>query len=233
MDLVTKLPKTPRQNDSIWESSSSEVLNDIYIREVVSRDREDLGTQMQISTTFHPQTDGQSERLIQTLEDMRRASVIHFSGSWDAHLPLAKFVYNNSYHYSIKMSPYEMLYGRKCRTLICWARVGRVAYRLKLPEELSGIHDTFHLSQLRKCLIDEASYVSLQEMKVNDKLSYVEEPVRIIDQQIKKLRDKTISLLNVQWRHRKGSKFTWETEEWMIVYCPSVYQEWFVKALTE
>ncbi|GJR80413.1 putative reverse transcriptase domain-containing protein [Tanacetum coccineum] len=78
--------------------------------------QEELGTRLHISTTFHPQTDGQSERTIQTLEDMLRACVIDFGGNWDDHLPFVEFAYNNSYHASIKMSPYEMLYGRKCRT---------------------------------------------------------------------------------------------------------------------
>ena len=71
---------------------------------------------MHLSTAYHPQTDGQSERTIQTLEDMLRACVIEYEGSWDTHLPLVEFAYNNSYHSSIKMDPYELLYGRKCRT---------------------------------------------------------------------------------------------------------------------
>ncbi|GJY23899.1 reverse transcriptase domain-containing protein [Tanacetum coccineum] len=79
--------------------------------------QEELGTRLHMSTTFHPQMDSQSERTIQTLEDMLRACTIDFGGNWDDHLPLVEFAYNNSYHTSIKMSPYEMLYGRKCRTL--------------------------------------------------------------------------------------------------------------------
>ncbi|GJV55273.1 putative reverse transcriptase domain-containing protein [Tanacetum coccineum] len=163
MDLITKLPKTPRQCDAIWvivdrltksaiflpikESMSSEALAELYLREVVARhgvpvsivsDRdnrftsrfwqrfqEDLGTRVHFSTTYHPQTDGQSERTIQTLEDMLRACAIDFGGSWDKYLPLAEFSYNNSYHSSIKMPPYEMLYGRKCRTPICWGEIGQ------------------------------------------------------------------------------------------------------------
>ena len=73
-----------------------------------------LGTKLHFSTTFHPQTDGQSERTIQTLEDMLRACVMEFRGSWDTHLPLMEFAYNNSYQASIGMAPYEALYGRKC-----------------------------------------------------------------------------------------------------------------------
>ncbi|GJR54711.1 putative reverse transcriptase domain-containing protein [Tanacetum coccineum] len=86
--------------------------------------QEELRTRLHMSTTFHPQTDGQSERTIQTLEDMLRACVIDFGENWDDQLPLVEFAYNNSYHASINMPPYEMLYGRKCRTPLCWDEVG-------------------------------------------------------------------------------------------------------------
>ena len=84
-----------------------------------------LGTRLHFSTTFHPQRDGQSERTIQTLEDMLRACVMEFRGSWDTHLPLMEFAYNNSYQANISMAPYEALYGRKCRTPVCWDEVAK------------------------------------------------------------------------------------------------------------
>ncbi|KAD3641361.1 hypothetical protein E3N88_30585 [Mikania micrantha] len=124
------------------------------------------------------------------LEDMLRTCIIDFGGSWDDYLPLAEFSYDNSYHSSIGMPPYEMLYGWKCRTPVlrrtrevkpCFigpfkiiARIGSVAYRLELPEELNGIHDTFHVSYLRKCLADESAYVPLEDLEIDDKLNYVE-----------------------------------------------------------
>ncbi|GJQ93229.1 putative nucleotidyltransferase, ribonuclease H [Tanacetum coccineum] len=83
-----------------------------------------LGTNLDMSTAYHPKTDGQSERTIQTLEDMLRACVIDFGSGWDKHLPLAEFSYNNSYHASIKAAPFEALYGRKCRSPVCWSEVG-------------------------------------------------------------------------------------------------------------
>ncbi|GKE56871.1 putative reverse transcriptase domain-containing protein [Tanacetum coccineum] len=83
-----------------------------------------LGTDISIITAYHPETDGQSERTIQTLEDMLRACVIDFGKGWVKHFPLAEFSYNNSYHASIKAAPYEALYGRKCRSPVCWAEVG-------------------------------------------------------------------------------------------------------------
>ena len=83
-----------------------------------------MGTQLKFSTTFHPQTDGQSERTIQILEDMLRACVLDFEGSWVKYLPLIEFSYNNSYQATIGMAPYELLYGRKCRSPIHWDEVG-------------------------------------------------------------------------------------------------------------
>nr|GEY13955.1 reverse transcriptase domain-containing protein [Tanacetum cinerariifolium] len=161
--------------------------------------QEELKTRLDMSTAYHPQTNDQSERTIQTLEDMLRACVLDFEGSWDVHLPLVKFSYNNSYHSSMRLVPFEALYGRKCRSLIMWAEIGEgqlirpelvqentkkisqindrlkdahdrqkiyadkrrkplefsvglVAYRLRLPEELNGVHDTFYVSNLKKGL---------------------------------------------------------------------------------
>ncbi|KAJ0444256.1 putative nucleotidyltransferase, Ribonuclease H [Helianthus annuus] len=83
-----------------------------------------LGKRLNFITAYHPHADGQSERTIQTLEDMLRECIIDLGGSWDEHLPLINFSYNNSYHTSIKVAPFEGLYGRKCRTAVCWAEVG-------------------------------------------------------------------------------------------------------------
>ncbi|GJW74481.1 reverse transcriptase domain-containing protein [Tanacetum coccineum] len=84
------------------------------------------GTSLDMSTAYHPETDGQSKRTIQTLKDMLRAFVIDFGNGWVNHLPLVKFSYNNSYHVSIKVAPFEALYGQKCRSPVCWAEVGKV-----------------------------------------------------------------------------------------------------------
>ncbi|GKA50150.1 putative reverse transcriptase domain-containing protein, partial [Tanacetum coccineum] len=202
-------------------------------------------------------TDGQSERIIQMLEDMLRACVIDFGRSWNIHLPLAEFSYNNSYHSSIRCAPFEALYGKKCRSPVLWAeigdrgligpelvrettdkvvvirdrlkvvrdrqksyadnrrkplefqvgdhvmlkvspwkgvvrfgkkgklaprfvgpfeildRIGLVAYRLRLPEELSSVHDMFHVSNLKKCLANANLHVPLDEIKVDKTLRVV------------------------------------------------------------
>ena len=83
-----------------------------------------MGTQLDFSTAYHPQTDGQTERTIQTLEDMLRMCVLDLKQDWDQYLPLVEFAYNNSYHSSIGMPPYEALYGRKYRSPLCWTEVG-------------------------------------------------------------------------------------------------------------
>ena len=80
-----------------------------------------------MSTAFHPQTDGQSERTIQLLEEMLRACVLDHKGRWEEHLPLVEFAYNNSYQASIQMASYEALYGRKCRSSLCWIEVGEIS----------------------------------------------------------------------------------------------------------
>ena len=93
------------------------------------------------------------------------------------------------------------------------ARVGEVAYRLELPPELSQIHNTFHVSQLRKCLADESAHVPIDDIQVDERLNYVERPIAILERKTKSLRNKEIGLVKVQWQHRKGSEWTWEPEE--------------------
>ncbi|GJQ98411.1 putative reverse transcriptase domain-containing protein [Tanacetum coccineum] len=223
--------------------------------------------------------------MFKTLEDMLRACVIDFGGSWDVHLPLAEFSYNNSYHSSIRCAPFEALYGRKCRSLVLWAeiressligpelvqettdkvvlikeklkaardhqksyvdnrrkplefkvgdrvmlkvspwkgvihvrkkgklalryvgpfeileRIGPVAYRLRLPEELSGVHDTFHVSNLKKCLADASLHMPLDDIKVDKIHRFVEEPVEIMDREVKSLKRSKISLVKVHWNY--------------------------------
>ncbi|GKC39906.1 putative reverse transcriptase domain-containing protein [Tanacetum coccineum] len=307
MDFVTKLPKTQRGNDTIWvivdrltksaiilpmrETYSMEKLARMYLKEKA------LGTSLDMSTAYHPQTNGQSERTIQNLEDMLRAYVIDFGNGWVKHLPLVEFSYNNSYHASIKGTQFEPLYGRKYRSPVCWAKVGdarltgpelihettekivqikqriqaardrqksyadvrrkplefqvgdrvmlkvspwkgvvrfgkrgklnpryigpfkvlakvgTVAYRLELPQQLSRVHSTFHVSNLKKCLSDEPLAVPLDEIHIDDKLRFVEEPVEIMDREVKRLKRSRIPIIKVRWNSRRGPEFTWERED--------------------
>ncbi|GJV73957.1 putative reverse transcriptase domain-containing protein [Tanacetum coccineum] len=184
-----------------------------------------LGTSLDMSTAYHPQTDGQSERTIQTLEDMLHACAINFGNGWVNHLPLVKFSYNNSYHASIKAAPFEALYGvvrfGKRGKLNPWyvgpykvlEKVGEVAYKLELPEELGRVHNTFHVSNLKKWYADEPLVIPLDGLHFDDKLKFVEELVEIMDREVKQLKRSRIPLVKVRWNSRRGLEFTWERED--------------------
>ncbi|GJX56751.1 putative reverse transcriptase domain-containing protein [Tanacetum coccineum] len=217
------------------ETDSMEKLVRMYLKEVVTRhgipvsiicDRDPrfasnlwrslqkaLGTNLDMSTAYHPQTDGESETTIQTLEDMLRACVIDFGNGWVRHLPLVELSYNNSYHANIKAAPFKALYGQKCRSPVCWAEVGSIAYKLELPQELRRVHNTFHVSNLKKCYSDEPLAVPLEGLHVDDKLRFVEEPVEIIDQEVKRLKQSRIPIIKLQWNSRRGHEFTWERKD--------------------
>ncbi|GJX26237.1 putative reverse transcriptase domain-containing protein [Tanacetum coccineum] len=130
---------------------------------------------------------------------MLRACVIDFRNGWVKHLPLVEFSYNNSYHASIKAAPFEALYGRKCRSPVCWAeiRLEPVAYKLELPQELSRVHSTFHVSNLKKCYSDGPLAVLLDGLHIDDKLHFVEEPVDIMDQEVKRLKQSRFLIVKV------------------------------------
>nr|GEW59883.1 putative reverse transcriptase domain-containing protein [Tanacetum cinerariifolium] len=202
-----------------------------------------LGTRLDMSTAYHHETDGQSERTIQTFKDTLHACVIDFRNGWERHLLLVEFSYNNSYHASIKAAPFEALYGRKCRSsriqaardrqksyayvrrkpldfqvgdrvmLKVLAKVETVPYRLKFPEQLSRVHSTFHLSNVKKCLSDEPLAISLDEIHIDDKLRFVEEPLEIMDREVKRLKQSRIPIIKVQWNSKRGPEFTWERED--------------------
>ncbi|GKB45515.1 hypothetical protein Tco_0896268 [Tanacetum coccineum] len=93
------------------------------------------------------------------------------------------------------------------------AKVGTVAYRLKLPQQLSRVHSTFHISNLKKCLSDESLVILLDEVQVDDKLHFVEEPVEIIDRKVKWLKKIRIPIIKVRWNSRRGPEFKWELED--------------------
>ncbi|GJV17767.1 putative reverse transcriptase domain-containing protein [Tanacetum coccineum] len=200
-----------------------------------------LCTILHMSTAYHPETDGQSERTIQTLEDMLRACVIDFINGWVKHLPLAEFSYNNSYHASIKAAPFEALYDRKCHSPVCWAKVGEVQLtgpeivqdttekiiqikqrnqaardRQKSYADLKRKPMEFQVGDrvmLKKCYSDEPLAVPLEGLHIDDKLRFVEEPVEIMDREVKRLKQSRIPIVKVRWNSRRGPEFTWERED--------------------
>ncbi|GJS99799.1 putative reverse transcriptase domain-containing protein [Tanacetum coccineum] len=125
--------------------------------------------------------------------------------------------HDGSYHASIKAAPFEALYGRKCRSPLCLAevlaKVGTVAYILELPQQLSRVHSTFHVSNLKKCLSDEPLAILLEEVHIDDKLHFVEEPVEVMDRKVKRLKQSRILIIKVRWNSRRGPEFTWERED--------------------
>jgi hypothetical protein len=311
-------------------TDSMEKLAELYVREVVrlhgvpisivsDRDprftskfwkklHEALGTKLNFSTAYHPQSDGQSERTIQTLEDMLRLCVLDFKGSWIRYLPLVEFAYNNSFQATIGMAPYEALYGRKCRSPLYWDEVGEqqllgpemiqdtkdkvalirkrmltaqsrqksyadkhrrtlefevgdlvylkvspmrgvmrfgkkgklspryvgpfqvlkrvspLAYKIELPPNLEGVHDVFHVSQLRKCVHDPLHVISYEPLDIQPNLTYEELPVQILDRKEQQLRTKTIPLVKVLWRNHAVEEASWELESDMRNRYPHLFE---------
>ncbi|KAG7556957.1 Reverse transcriptase domain [Arabidopsis suecica] len=136
MDFVTGLPTGIKsKHNAVWVVVDINKDRDTRFTSHLAFQKA-LGTRVNLSTAYHPQTDGQSERTIQTLEDMLRACILDWGGNWEKYLRLVEFAYNNSYQASIGMSPYEALYGRACRTPLCWTPVGeRMLFGLKIVDE--------------------------------------------------------------------------------------------------
>ncbi|GKC01859.1 putative reverse transcriptase domain-containing protein, partial [Tanacetum coccineum] len=233
------------------EDDTLEKLTRQYLKEVVSRhgvpvliisDRDRkftsyfwkslhkaLGTRLDMSKAYHPQTDSQSERTIQTLEDMLHACVLDFRKGWDKHLPLVEFSYNNNYHTSIKVAPFEVFYRRKFRSPICWAEVGysqltgpeiihettekivQIKSRIQATRDRQKSYADVRRKPLefqvgdkvmlkaspwkRKCMSDETLAILLDEIQVNDKLHFIEEPVEIMDHEVKRLKQSRIPIV--------------------------------------
>ena len=102
------------------------------------------------------------------------------------------------------------------------ARIGPVAYKLNLPHELSNVHPTFHVSNLKKCLSDETLVIPLDEIEINESLNFVEEPVEIMDREVKQTKQSRISIVKVRWNAKRGPEFTWEREDQMKLKYPSL-----------
>nr|GEW91378.1 putative reverse transcriptase domain-containing protein [Tanacetum cinerariifolium] len=196
MDFITKLPRTPSGYDSIW-----------------------------------------------TLEDMLRTYVIDFGSGWDKHLPLAEFSYNNSYHTSIKAAPFEVLYQRKCRSPVCWSEFGdaqltgpemicettkmivQIKNRLLAARSRQKSYADVRRKPLEfeKCLSDEDLIIPFDKVRIDEKLHFIEEPVKIIDREEKQLKQSRIPIVKVRWNSRRGPEYTWEREDQMWKKYPHLF----------
>ncbi|GJR21188.1 putative reverse transcriptase domain-containing protein [Tanacetum coccineum] len=248
-----------------------ETLTRLYIKEIVSRHREPisiildrdshftsrfwqslqsaLGTQLDMSMAYIPETDGKSERTIQTLEDMLRASPfevtyvekcdhcflaevgdVQLTGPEIIHETTEKIVQirqrlqaardrQRSYA-NIRRKPLEFQVGDRVMLKVS---PRKVAYKLELPEELSNVHSTFHVSNLKKCLSDESLVIPIKELRLDDKLNFVEEPVEIMDREVKQLKQSRIPIVKVRWNSKRGPEFTWEREDQIRAKYPHLF----------
>ncbi|TYJ96909.1 pol protein [Cucumis melo var. makuwa] len=290
MDFITGLPRTLRGFTVIWvvvdrltksvhfvsgkSTYTASKWAQLYMSKITA-----MGTRLDFSTAFHPQTDGQTERLNQVLEDMLRACALEFPGSWDSHLHLMEFAYNNSFQATIGMAPFEALYDKCCRSLVCWGesrqksyadvrwrdlefdvgdnvflkvapmkgvvrferrgklsprfvgsfeileRIGPVAYRLALPPSLSVVHDMFHVSMLRKYVLDPSHVVDYEPLEIDENLSYTKQPVEVLAREVKMLRNREIPLVKVLWPNHRVEEATWEREDDMRSRYPDLFEE--------
>ncbi|GJY32116.1 putative reverse transcriptase domain-containing protein [Tanacetum coccineum] len=244
MDFIVGIPRTP---------SGMEKLTQLYLKEIVCRhgvpisiisDRDSkfasrfwrslqgaLGTQLDMSTAYHPQTDGQSKRTIQTLEDM--LSPVCWSEVGDSQLTGPEMIRettekivqikNRLLTARSRQKSYAdgvIRFGKRGKLSPQYIgpfkvleRVGLVAYKLELPRELQGIHNTFHVSNLKKCLSDESLVIPLDEIQLDDKLHFIEEPMEIMDREVKRLKQSHIPIVKVRWNSRRGPEFIWERED--------------------
>nr|GEU55438.1 B3 DNA-binding domain protein [Tanacetum cinerariifolium] len=167
-----------------------------------------LGTRLDMSTTNHPQTDGQNERTIQKLEDMLRACVLDFGGSWDVHLSLVEFSYNNSYHSSVRCAPFEALYAKKCRSLIMWGEKSYVDKRRKPLDFSVGDYVLLKVSpwkgvvRFRKKGKLAPRFVG--PFEITERIDHVE----ILEREFKKLKRSRIAIVKVRWNSKRGPEFT-------------------------
>ncbi|WVZ52251.1 hypothetical protein U9M48_003331, partial [Paspalum notatum var. saurae] len=247
-----------------------------------------LDTKLRFSTAYHPQTDVQTERTNQILEDMLRACAIEYGTSWDKCLPYAEFSYNNSYQAILKKLPFEALYGKRIRQdaeqqlrivqenlrvaqsrqksyadvrrrdlsfkvddhvylkvspmrgirrfnmkgklalryigpFKILEKKGEVAYRLELPPSLSGVHDVFHVSQLKKCLRVPEEQASQEGLEVQEDLTYTKHPVKILHMSERNTRNKKIKMCRVHWSHHTEAKATWEREDELMAAYPALF----------
>ncbi|GJV66062.1 putative reverse transcriptase domain-containing protein [Tanacetum coccineum] len=247
MDFVTKLPKTSTGQDIIWvivdrltksahflpmrENDSMEKLTRKYLKEVFTRH----GLPVSIIS------DRDGRFISQFWQSLQKAV------GWDRHLPLVEFSYNNSYHTSIKATPFKALYSRKCRSPVCWAEVGdaqptgpeivhettkkiiQIKKRIQATRDRQKSYADRRRKPLefqvrdKKCFFDEPLAIPLDEIQIDDKLNFIKEPVEIMDQEVKRFKQSRILIVKVRWNSRRGPEFTWERKDQMQKKYPHLF----------
>nr|GFA87916.1 putative reverse transcriptase domain-containing protein [Tanacetum cinerariifolium] len=172
-----------------------------------------LGTDIYMSTAYHPETNGQSERTIQTLEDMLHACMIDFGKGWVKHFPLAEFSYNNSYHASIKAAPYEALYETTKKIVLIKERMQAAQDRQKNYADRKRKPMEFEIGDMVMLKVSSWKRVVRFGVHIDDTLQFMEEPIEIIEREIKRLKRSWIPRVKVRWNSRWGPEFTWERED--------------------
>ncbi|KAD0416723.1 hypothetical protein E3N88_44297 [Mikania micrantha] len=227
MDFITKLPRTSSGHDSIWQS---------------------LGTSVNLSTAYHPQMDGQTTTAALDVPRLKQYIVenvgLQFVG------PNLQATRSRQKGYADKRrKPLEFQVGDRvmlkvspCKGMVRLGAkgklapryvgpfeitqcIGPVAYRLRLPDELSGVHDVFHVSNLKRCLADESLIIPLEEIQVDEQLHFIEEPIEIMDCEVKRLKRSCIPIVKVRWNSKRGPKFTSEREDHMKTKYPHLFEE--------
>ncbi|GJW83944.1 putative reverse transcriptase domain-containing protein [Tanacetum coccineum] len=238
------LPKSSQGYDTIWvivdrltKSAIFLLMREIDHVEKLRSLQKALCTILHMSTAYHPETGGQSERTIQTLKDMLQACVIDFGNGWcrspvcwakvgeiqftgpeilqettEKVIQIKQRIQaardRQKSYADLKRKPMEFQVGDRVML-----KVGAVSYKLELPQELSRVHSTFHVSNLKKCYSDKPLSVPLAGLHIDDKLRFVEEPEEIMDREIKRLKQSRIPMVKVRWNSRRGPEFTWERED--------------------
>nr|GEY55228.1 hypothetical protein [Tanacetum cinerariifolium] len=232
MDFINKLPRTRSGHDSIWvivdrltksvhflavrEDYKTEKLARLYINEIIAR--HEVGEGKLLGPEVVQET---TDKIVQIKERLKVAQDRQNSYADNRRKPL-EFSVGDKVLLKVSTRKGVVRFGKRSKLSPRYVgpfeiveRIGRVAYRLRLPQELVGVHDTFHVSNLKKCLADVNLHVPLDEVKVDDKLHFVEEPIEILDRGVKKLKRRWIPIVKVRWNSRRGPEFTWEREDEM------------------
>ncbi|GKC96517.1 hypothetical protein Tco_1161959 [Tanacetum coccineum] len=177
-----------------------------------------LGTQLDMSTTYHPKTDGQSEKTC-----FEPLSPVCWAEVGDIQLTGPEIIHETPEKIGQIQQRLLATRDRQRSYANILKRFGTVAYKLELPEELRNVHNTFHVSNLKKCLSGKSIVIPMKELRLDDKLNFVEEPVEIMDREVKQLRQSCIPIVKVRWNPKRGPEFTWEREDEIRAKYPHLF----------